>query len=140
MESIKTMYGDFKYDFKDVIKFKKGIPGFEEYNEYLLLKLDIEGFELLQSVNNTEVGFVVTSPFDIENDYEVKLTEDIINNLQIKEPNDVKLVSVVTVNSSVENMTVNLKAPVVINIRTRLGEQLITDKTKYKIKHPLMKR
>lgn len=140
MELIKTMYGDFNYEFKDIIKFKKGIPGFEEYNEYLLLKLDIEGFELLQSVNNTEVGFVVISPFDIEKDYEVKLTDEIINNLQIQAPTEVKLVSLVTVNSSVENMTVNLKAPVVINVRTRLGEQLITDSMKYKIKQPLVKR
>lgn len=140
MELIKTMYGDFNYDLKDIIKFNKGIPAFEEYKEYLLLKLDIEGFELLQSIDNMEVGFVVTSPFDIEDNYEIKLTEEIINNLQIQEPNEVKLVSLVTINSSVENMTVNLKAPVVINTNTKLGEQLITDKTKYKIKHPLIKR
>ena len=140
MELISTMYGDFKYNKEDVIKFNKGIPGFEEYKEYLLLKLEIEGFELLQCVNNEEIGFVVTSPFDVVKEYEIKLTDEIIKNLMINEPTDVKLVSLVTLNSNAEKITTNLKAPVVININKNLGEQLLTDNSKYEIRHPLIKR
>jgi flagellar assembly factor FliW len=35
---------------------------------------------------------------------------------------------------------VNLKAPIVINMDKKLGEQIIIDKEEYKIKHPLIER
>lgn len=140
MEIISTMYGDFNYNKEDIIKFNRGIPAFEECREFLLLNLEIEGFELLQCVNNKEVGFVVTSPFDVVENYEIKLTDEIIKNLKIKQATDVKLVSLVTIHSKAEKITVNLKAPIVINIKENLGEQLLTDSEKYMIKHPLIKR
>jgi flagellar assembly factor FliW len=37
----------------------------------------------------------------------------------------------------VEHITTNLKAPIIINIKQKLGEQIILDNDKYKIKHPL---
>ena len=39
----------------------------------------------------------------------------------------------------IDEITANLKAPVVINVNENLGEQVIIDKEKYKIKHPLVK-
>lgn len=140
MENISTMYGEFEYDKDSIITFNKGIPGFEEYKKYLLLKLDIEGFELLQSVEENKIGFIVVSPFDIDESYEVKLTEDFISKLKIKEATDVKLLGIVTLNSSIEKTTVNLKAPIIINVKNNFAEQLLTDNSKYKIKHPLTKR
>ena len=41
--------------------------------------------------------------------------------------------------SDIKKITANLKAPVVINVNENLGEQVIIDKEKYKIKHPLVK-
>lgn len=139
MGKISTMYGEFEYSNDDIIKFNRGIPGLEEYTEYLLLKLEIDGFDLLQCVNNKEVGFVVTSPFDVVKDYEVKLTDEILKNLRIKEATDVKLLSLVTLNSDPEKITTNLKAPIVINVKENLGEQLLIDSAKYQLRHPLMR-
>ena len=45
----------------------------------------------------------------------------------------------VTLNSDPKKITTNLKAPIIINISNNLGEQIILDKEKYKIKHPLIK-
>ena len=49
------------------------------------------------------------------------------------------LYSIVTLNSKAEEITANLKAPLVINIKNRKGEQYISDKEVYKIKEKVFK-
>ena len=64
----------------------------------------------------------------------MKLSEEILKNLRIKKEEEVVLYSLVTLNERVENITANLKAPLVINITNKKGEQYILDKENYKIK------
>ena len=101
--------------------------------------MKIDFFKILQSVDEPEVGFIVISPFEVENNYEINLNNEVINTLKIKEANNVLLYSLVTLNSKIEDITVNLKAPIVININNKKAQQFIIDKEKYKIKHPLVK-
>lgn len=140
MEIISPIHGNISYSLEDVIKFEKSIPGFEDIKNFIIKDADEDGpFKILQSIDDVNIGFVLISPFDIEENYEIKLTDEIIERLRIKESSDVVLYSLVTLSSKVENITVNLKAPLVINIKEKKGEQFIVDKEIYKIKHPLMK-
>lgn len=140
MEIISPIHGNISYSLEDVIKFEKSIPGFEDIKNFIIKDADEESpFKILQSIDDVNIGFVLISPFDIEENYEIKLTDEIIERLRIKESSDVVLYSLVTLSSKVENITVNLKAPLVINIKEKKGEQFIVDKEIYKIKHPLMK-
>ena len=99
----------------------------------------MEPFKLLQSLEDDKVGLVVVSPFDFCDKYEVDLSENIIKELDIKDSKDVMLLTTVTLNSDPKKITTNLKAPIIINISNNLGDQIILDKEKYKIKHPLIK-
>jgi flagellar assembly factor FliW len=49
------------------------------------------------------------------------------------------VLNTVTIQSKVEEITTNLRAPIIINIREGLGEQIILENDKYKIKQPLFK-
>lgn len=138
MELVSKVHGKIQYELEEVITFKKGIPGFEEYKSYVASEMEDSPFKILHSIENNELAFVIISPFDVVSDYEIKLTEEIIKNIKIEKQEDVMLYSIVTVSSQVENITVNLRAPLVLNIKEKLGEQLIVDKDEYKIKHPLM--
>ncbi|MDS0524122.1 flagellar assembly protein FliW [Clostridium sp. SHJSY1] len=122
------------------VLFKNGIPGLEEYKNYILEKSEeLEPFNVLQSKENQGLGLVVISPFEVMQDYEIKLSENTIKNLEIKEPNEVLLCTTVTLNSDLDKVTTNLRAPIVINLKNGLGEQIIVDNDKYKIKHPISK-
>lgn len=141
MEIISPVHGKIIYEENDIIEFTKPIPGFKEYSKYIVK--DIEGsepFKLLQSIENAELAFIVISPFEVEEKYEINIDTDTINKLNIVSPKDVMLYSTVTLNSKVENITTNLKAPIIININNKTGAQCIVDNEKYKIKHPLIKR
>lgn len=140
MEILSPVHGKFTYEDKEIIKFTKAIPGFEGLENFIIKEVDEESaFKIMQSLEDASLGFVLISPFDIKENYEVKLSEDLIKRLEIKEPTDVALYSMVTLNSKVENITANLRAPLVININSQKGEQFIIDKEAYKIKHPIMK-
>lgn len=120
------------------ILFEKGIPGFEEYKTFIIN--EIEGNEKLKMITSTEdsnVGFVAISPFEVKKDYEIDLNDEIINTLKIKQPEDVLLLNIITIGKTLETSTVNLKAPLVININNYKGKQLILQDDKYQIKEPL---
>ncbi|MDW8799703.1 flagellar assembly protein FliW [Clostridium sp. A1-XYC3] len=138
---LNTKYhGVREFEEKNVINFKKGIPGFEELKKFILFNVeDNEVFSILQSIEDMAIGLVVISPFNLVKDYELKLDEEKVSELKIEKPEDVLVLNTVTLNSKVENITVNLKAPIIINIKNNLGEQIILDNPNYVIKHPLYK-
>ena len=140
MVLISRIHGEIEYEQDDIITFKKGILGLEELKRYLLIKLDeYEPFYLLQAIDDEDIGFILACPFDFYNQYEFELKEDLIERLDIKKQEEVTIFTTVTLNSDISKITTNLKAPIIINISNKLGEQIILDKEKYQIKHPLMR-
>jgi len=137
---LSTKYHGIKeYQEKDIIDFKKGLPGFEGLRNFILFPVeDNEVFSILHSVEDDSIGLVVVSPFYIAKDYEFKLDDEKINELKIESNEDVLVLNTVTLNTNVENITVNLKAPIVINIKSKLGEQIILDNPNYSIRHSLL--
>jgi len=139
---LNTKYhGVREYEEKDILNLKKGLPGFEGLKKFVIFPVeDNEVFSILHSVEDDSVGLVVVSPFYVIKDYEFKLEDEKIKELKIESPEDVLVLNTVTLNSKIENMTVNLKAPIVININSKLGEQIIVDNPNYSIKHSLFEK
>ena len=122
------------------ITFNKGIPGFETLNKFEIMNLEgNEKFKILQA-KEENVSFVTTSPFDIYPEYEINLNEEIIKELDIQSPEDVLILSIITLGKSLDVSTMNLKAPIVINVKNNLGKQIILQSENYETKHPLIRR
>ena len=122
------------------ITLKKGILGFENLKEYELL--DIENEDILKEFNSTEedcIGFIVVSPFEIIKEYEIVLNQETMEKLEVKSPNDIMLLNIITVGQTLEESTVNMKAPIVINVRNNCGMQIILQDEEYSIWHPLLR-
>jgi flagellar assembly factor FliW len=140
MELVTKYHGVREYSDEDIIVFKKGLPGFKELKKFITFPLESNNaFSILHSIEDMEVGLVLVSPFAIVKGYEVKIPDTYIKELEIKSHEEVLVLTTVTLSSNIENITTNLKAPIIINIKEKLGEQLIIDSDKYKIKEPLFK-
>ena len=122
------------------LKFKKGILGFEDYNDFVVKDIeDNEVFKIIESKSDANVSIVIVSPFEIEEDYTVQIPEATIESLDIKSQEDVIIYTTVTLSSDMKKTTTNLRAPIVINSKNYLAEQIILSDDKYKIKHPISK-
>ncbi|NSB12945.1 flagellar assembly protein FliW [Clostridium beijerinckii] len=140
MVFISKIHGKLEYDEKDIIIFKKEILGFNNKEKFVLVELeDYKPFKLLQSLEDEEVGLILTSPFEFFDDYKVNLPEETLDRLNIDNEEEVLLLTTITLSSDPEKITTNLKAPIIINKKANLAEQIIIDDSKYNIKHPLIK-
>ncbi len=119
--------------------FKKGIPGFENINEFKIKDLENNKFKIIESLDN-EISFATVNPFEIYNEYEIDLNDETIKELQIENPKEVMLLTIITLGKTLESSTINLKAPLVINVKSKLGKQFIIQGDKYNTKHPLVRR
>lgn len=132
--------GVIDFDEKDVIVFKHGLPGFENLNKFVLMELDeYSPFKILHSIEDENVGMVTISPFHVMSDYEIDLSNIVIEELNIDNEEDVLVLSTVTLNNQVSKFTTNLRAPIIVNLKNNLGYQIILDEEKYSIKHSLNK-
>ncbi|WP_434304837.1 flagellar assembly protein FliW [Clostridium botulinum] len=139
--NLNTKYhGCIEYEEKDVIYFEKGIPGFEELKKFIIFPVeDNDVFSVFHSIEKDDMGIIVTSTFSIEKDYEIQLEEEQIKNLKLQDEKDTLVLNTVTLSSDMNKITANLRAPIVINIKEKIGEQIIINSDKYKVKHPLFK-
>jgi flagellar assembly factor FliW len=133
-------FGEIEVEECRLITFIKGIPGFEEYKKFVLLPADEKGespFFFLQSIEIEEVSFLLLDTFSFFKEYDVKLEGQVLEKLEIEKPEDVIVLTTVTVKGELKDATTNLKAPIVINHNRQLGMQFVLDHKPYMIKQPL---
>ena len=70
--------------------------------------------------------------------YEVEIDDSVMSRLNIKDANDVLILSVVTLNNDVEKITINLRAPIIVNINTGDSEQIILSREDYLVRQSLV--
>ncbi len=139
MQVQTTRFGTIEIDETDIITFGDGLPGFPEECQFVILPYDDESpFVLLQSTTEDYLAFLMTDPFLFFKDYQFEIDQDNMNSLEVKEEKDIAVYTMVTVPiGKVREMTTNLVAPVVININSKAGKQIVLEKSKYTTKHRL---
>ncbi|MDO6846509.1 flagellar assembly protein FliW [Priestia megaterium] len=136
---ISTSYhGDIEIDNQQTLTFNQGIPGFLEETEFVILPLpEAEAFQVLQSIQTKELAFIITDPFQFFLDYDFQLEPQEIEKLQLQQAEDAAVYVLLTMSDSVEKITANLQAPVIINTKQQLAKQVILMNTSYETKHRL---
>ncbi|GAB6107652.1 flagellar assembly protein FliW [Fusibacter bizertensis] len=136
-----AQFGDVEYEPSDVITFPQGIPGFEEQRTFIIIPSgDVEfPFNTLHSTENESLAFIVTDPFLFVENYDFELSQNDADLLKISgedDLEDVLALSIVTIPENVENTTINIMAPLMINNKEKIGKQILLneyDEVKYAI-------
>ncbi len=126
-------FGELEMEEQKVINFVSGPMGFENMTKWVLIDNGLLGW--LQSVEDPELAFVVANPFEFYGDYEFEINESEMKNLAVINNADVTVLSIVSVPPKVENMTINLLAPIVINYKEQKAKQVILSNNKYSVRH-----
>ncbi len=117
-----------------IFTFPKGLIGFEKYKKYIfLLNEKVKPFMFMQALNNSELLFICIPTFLAKEDYALTLPQATVDLLHLTRPEDVLLLSIVTVRSDVQKTTANLMSPIAMNMRTSQGEQVLVEKSPYPV-------
>lgn len=124
-------------DEQQIFCFTNGIPGFEKKREFIFVSISPDMSMQLMKTVDEEVTLLVVNPFLFYPEYEWELPESSRLELQIESEHDVEIWSVVTVPEDPHYSTLNLLAPIVLNVNKRLGKQLILHDQPYSSRTPL---
>ena len=140
MKMETTRFGEIEINEQEIIMFPDGIPGFERDRRFVILELeDLDGFACLQCIDRGELSFIIVNPFVFFPEYEFNLPDAEAQQLEIAEPGDVAVWSIVTIRDELESATVNLVAPIVLNRQKRLGKQVILVDPNLSTRHALFR-
>lgn len=138
---IQTKYlGEVEINQDKIIKFPQGILGFEFHREFIILNiLNNDNFKILQDLKNPNIAFFIINPWDFYNDYIVDIADEELGKIGIypNRENDMLISNIVTLGKIFQESTVNLLAPIVINMANREGRQFILNEVKYTTRHRL---
>ncbi len=120
-------FGELTIEEKHIFVFKEGLLGFEDLREFVLIsEEETEPFKWLISMEKPEIGFPMLSPWYIDLSYDPGNSFDF--NKQV-------IMVVVTLENEEGSMTANLKAPIILDVESQKGEQVILPSDKYSPMH-----
>lgn len=113
---------------EDIITFPLGIIGFEGAREFVIYSLpEHEPFHWMACVNGIELQFVLINPMLFRKDYDPVIPPHELKELDVRDPRELLLYTIVTVAEDMSDSTANLAGPLFVNIRTKQGRQIPVD-------------
>jgi len=114
--------------------------GFPNDRRYILLEHDAEEspFKWLQSLDSPDLAFIIVDPLFITPRYSLEIDVDTARLIGTNKQEACAVMSIVNVpHEAPIRMTANLKAPLVVNVETRTGRQVIMGSSAHNISAPV---
>lgn len=111
-----------------IIAFHEGLLGFEHLKRYAIILCETtEPIQWLQAVDDPTVSLPIINPFLIKPDYELDVDDGELQSIGMPTVDEILIVNAMVLPEQIRNATVNLSAPVLINLRTKQGRQIVME-------------
>jgi flagellar assembly factor FliW len=139
--TIDSRIGKVEIHDGNVLTFPRGMLGFEGRSRYAVLNLPnagMERFKLLQSLDDPELGFIVTEAAAAAGVIDPNDLQEAYRQCEVR-PGDALTLLIVSVRRNEEGveLSANLRAPVVIDTARRIGRQHVMSNGRYPIRFTL---
>ena len=133
-----TRFGELEVDKKDILNFKEGILGFDSLRKFFIVDPGDKTLILwLQSVDDPATAFPVIEPKIFKPDYIVKLLPAELISLELEDLSNASIYTVLTIPQTVTEMSANMKAPIVINNKSKLARQIVLQDSKLEVRYKM---
>jgi flagellar assembly factor FliW len=130
-------FGACTYGESEIVRFPWGLPGFAALRRFLVISVDgEEGYIWLQSLDDHSVAIPLCDPWSIFEDYDASLPLYAKQSLEIETADSFCVMCVLVARPGAET-TINLLAPIVINLETRVGRQVTLENQRYSVRTPV---
>ena len=137
MEINSARFGTIEIDEQSIITFPGGLPGFADLFKYTIIRCDqTEPIQWLQSVEDAYISVPIINPFIIKPEYEIEVNDDELDIINTHSEEDMIVLNVMVLPEELPKMTVNLMAPLLINVKEMLGTQVMMDYKPLPIRYP----
>lgn len=131
--------GELEIQTDTIIHFNKGIVGFDNLRKFALVDIqECKPFLWCVCIDDADISFPIIEYNRVFPSFELELGDKERSELKITSAEDINLFFVVTVDEENESVTANLKGPIVINPKEKLGAQIVLANDKYVVNHPIV--
>ena len=131
-------FGECTYLDSEVLEFPWGLPGFSHLRRFVVLQVQpSDKFIWLQSLEDLAVALPIGDPWTVFDDYAPDIPAWVLKGLQVKEAGDYAVYCVIVVTKNAEEMTMNLLAPLIINVKSLVGRQITLEGSNYSVRTPI---
>ncbi|MDH5464264.1 MAG: flagellar assembly protein FliW [Thiovulaceae bacterium] len=113
-----------------VLEVKVPILGFESLQSVVVKEVDTI-FSTLHATNDSKISFTVVNPYRLMEDYDFEIPDSVKLSLAIDEQTNIAVYCMVISLEPKEASTVNLLAPLVVNLDKKLLAQVSLNPNKY---------
>ena len=132
-------YGTINIQPEDIYTFPEGLLGFPNCNRFTLIDEESAApFRILQSLDISNLAFVVIDPLIVKPDYHFKLTLDDLKVIKTNKVENVSVYSIVNLAKDIKQATINLQGPLVLNSKEHLGHQFVLFDESYSVSEKLV--
>jgi flagellar assembly factor FliW len=133
-----SRFGNLEVNKNEIITFSEGLLGFEHLKKFIVVDPGDQTLVLwLQSTEDESTAFPIIEPKIFMPDYQIKLLPAELNSLKLENLNDATVYSILTIPSDVTKMSANLKAPVIINNKSKYSRQIVLQDSKLEVTFPM---
>ena len=133
---VSERFGEITYTQDDVLSFPRGLPAFENSRSWVLVGDEDNAVKWLQNIEDGALALPVTTPDAVMPDYNARIPEDELELVGSMDPSDLALLIVVSIPEAAPwNMTANLRAPILLNLKTHRAVQVIALNEEYPIRY-----
>jgi flagellar assembly factor FliW len=123
-----------------VIRFPGGLPGFENARKFIIMSVpEHQPFHWMECVDEgNTIRFAIINPLSFRPDYQPKIKKEELAALNISDPKELLLYVIVTLRAPLMESTANLMGPLFINIREKVGKQIIIENDAYSLRERII--
>jgi len=137
MQIESTRFGTLEVRDETVLSFPDGLIGLPGTSYALVAQTERTPFYWLHSAEHADVAVPVTMPWLFFSGYEVRVPDEDASRLQLADTGAAEIFCVVRAASKLEDFTINLAGPVIVNAARGIGRQIINAAGGYAVRQPL---
>ena len=128
MMTIQTSrFGELEVSEDTLLTFPSGLVGFPAVQQFVVLDVAEDSYyQWFQAIKEPHLALVIIDVHYLDPEFQANISDEGLAELDITQNDPILILAVMTIPSGhPEQATANLRAPLVVNLRTRKGKQLI---------------
>lgn len=140
MKADTRLFGAIEIEDGKIIEIEQGIIGFPDLKHFTLIydsdREQKSAIHWLQSMDDGDIAMPVIVPGELIPDYQPTVNEELLKGLGDLTPENTYILVTVRVPENIEDISVNLKAPIIVNTDSNKGSQVIVEDD-FEVRHKI---